>query len=140
MISGEHLPILTSFSRDSRAFLNDIFCNLNNSTTILGVTINGTLKNLAALIALPSSVANSKGITDDELPKVFEPFFTTKDVDKGTGLGLSLAHLIIDRHRGTIGVESTVDQGTRFTIKMQPVNNSIKEEKNNGQKKNTDNR
>ncbi len=62
-----------------------------------------------------------KGITDDELPKVFEPFFTTKDVDKGTGLGLSLAHLIIDRHRGTIGVESTVNQGTKFTIKLQPA-------------------
>jgi len=59
------------------------------------------------------------GITDDELQKVFEPFFTTKDVDKGTGLGLSLAHLIIDRHRGTIGVESTVDKGTKFTIKLQ---------------------
>ncbi|MEA3438330.1 MAG: ATP-binding protein, partial [Thermodesulfobacteriota bacterium] len=62
-----------------------------------------------------------KGITDDDLQKVFEPFFTTKDVDKGTGLGLSLAHLIIDRHRGTIGVESTVNQGTKFTIKLQPA-------------------
>jgi PAS domain S-box-containing protein len=59
------------------------------------------------------------GITGDELPKVFEPFYTTKDVDKGTGLGLSLAHLIIDRHRGTIGVESAVNQGTKFTIKLQ---------------------
>ena len=59
------------------------------------------------------------GITYDELPKVFEPFFTTKDVDKGTGLGLSLAHLIVDRHRGTIGVESTVNKGTKFTIKLQ---------------------
>jgi len=59
MISGEYLPILPSFSRESRAFLNDIFCNLNNSTTILGVIINGTFKNLATLIALPSSVARS---------------------------------------------------------------------------------
>jgi len=62
-----------------------------------------------------------KGITGDKLQKVFEPFFTTKDADKGTGLGLSLAHLIIDRHRGTIGVESEVNQGTRFTIKLQPA-------------------
>ncbi len=60
-----------------------------------------------------------KGITDDALPKVFEPFFTTKDVDKGTGLGLSLAHLIVDRHRGTIGVESTINKDTKFTIKLQ---------------------
>jgi PAS domain S-box-containing protein len=81
-----------------------------------------------------------EGIADDKLPKVFEPFFTTKDVDKGTGLGLSLAHLIIDRHRGTIGVESTVDKGTKFIIKLQNAKNSAKEEKNDGQKKNTDNR
>ena len=40
---------------------NDLYSkkfNLNSSTTIFGVTINGTLKNLAALIALPSSVAS----------------------------------------------------------------------------------
>jgi hypothetical protein len=41
----------------SRAFLNEIFCSLNNSTTTLGVMINGIFMNLAALIALRSSVA-----------------------------------------------------------------------------------
>ena len=53
IISGEYLPILPSFLRGIA--VNDIFCNLNSSTTIFGVTINGTLKNLAAFIALPSS-------------------------------------------------------------------------------------
>jgi len=62
-----------------------------------------------------------KGIPADVLPKVFEPFFTTKESEKGTGLGLSLAHLIIDRHQGKIEVESEVNKGTKFTLKLQPA-------------------
>ena len=62
-----------------------------------------------------------KGIPADVLPKVFEPFFTTKESEKGTGLGLSLAHLIIDRHQGKIEVQSEVNKGTKFTLKLQPA-------------------
>ena len=63
------------------------------------------------------------GIPEDQLPNVFEPFFTTKEAEKGTGLGLSLAHLIIDRHRGNIHVQSEVDKGTKFTLNLQPASN-----------------
>ena len=66
---------------------------------------------------------NGEGIPEDVLPIVFEPFFTTKESGKGTGLGLSLAHLIIDRHQGIISVQSEVNKGTKFTIKLQPANN-----------------
>jgi len=61
------------------------------------------------------------GIPEDQLPNVFEPFFTTKEAEKGTGLGLSLAHLIVDRHRGNINVQSEVDKGTKFTLNLQPA-------------------
>jgi len=59
-----------------------------------------------------------KGIPKDILPRIFEPFFTTKEPGKGTGLGLSIVHLILERHKGTIGVESVVDKGTKFTIRL----------------------
>jgi two-component system NtrC family sensor kinase len=39
-------------------------------------------------------------------------------VGKGTGLGLSISHGIIEDHGGTIEVESTVGNGTCFTIKI----------------------
>jgi PAS domain S-box-containing protein len=68
------------------------------------------------------------GIPEDLLPKIFEPFFTTKETGKGTGLGLSLAHLIIDRHKGSIEVESEVNKGTKFIINLQPGNNQVKGE------------
>jgi len=63
-------------------------------------------------------VDTGKGIPKDILPRIFEPFFTTKEPGKGTGLGLSIVHLILERHKGAIGVESAVDKGTQFTIRL----------------------
>jgi len=56
------------------------------------------------------------GIAPEHLDKLFDPFFTTKEVGKGTGLGLSVSQGIIERHGGTIRVQSTVGQGSVFTI------------------------
>ena len=43
---------------------------------------------------------------------------TTKPVGSGTGLGLAVSHQIIERHGGTIDVESEVGVGTTFTISI----------------------
>jgi signal transduction histidine kinase len=56
------------------------------------------------------------GIPADVLPRIFDPFFSTKP--SGTGLGLSVSHGIVREHGGTIDVESTPGQGTRFTITL----------------------
>ena len=56
------------------------------------------------------------GMPQDALPKIFDPFYTTKAVGKGTGLGLNVAYNIIEKHGGSITVESEVGKGTTFTI------------------------
>ena len=62
------------------------------------------------------------GIPPEVLPRIFEPFFTTKPTDTagqgGTGLGLSLCQEIIESHQGRIRVESSLGQGTAFTIRL----------------------
>jgi signal transduction histidine kinase len=62
------------------------------------------------------------GIPADRLPKIFAPFYTTKEADEagqgGTGLGLSFCREVIEAHKGRMRVESTVGQGTTFTLKL----------------------
>jgi two-component system, NtrC family, sensor kinase len=58
------------------------------------------------------------GISKEDLLYVFDPFFTTKTEGKGLGLGLSTTFGIIDRHKGTIHVESEPGKGTVFRIEL----------------------
>ncbi|HSQ87148.1 MAG TPA: ATP-binding protein [Desulfobacterales bacterium] len=61
---------------------------------------------------------NGPGIPEANLSRIFEPFFTTKPVGKGTGLGLSICYGIIQKMGGQINVESVVDSGTTFSIRL----------------------
>jgi two-component system NtrC family sensor kinase len=61
---------------------------------------------------------NGCGIPAENLKRIFEPFFTTKVVGQGTGLGLSVSYAIVQKHGGTIDVDSQVGRGTRFTVRL----------------------
>jgi len=64
------------------------------------------------------------GIPKDNLEKLFEPLFTTKA--KGIGLGLAITKTLIERHGGTIEVQSEVKKGSIFTVKL-PIKEKKKE-------------
>jgi PAS domain S-box-containing protein len=59
-----------------------------------------------------------RGIPQEIRNKIFEPFFTTKPPGKGTGLGLSIVYGVIQRHGGSIQVDSSPGEGTTFTLKL----------------------
>jgi two-component system sensor histidine kinase HydH len=56
------------------------------------------------------------GMSEQVRARVFQPFFSTKQ--GGTGLGLPTTRQIIEAHGGTIGVQSEVGRGTKFTIRL----------------------
>ncbi len=58
------------------------------------------------------------GIPADILPHLFEPFLTTKETGRGVGLGLAISHSILERHNGTIEVQSDLGRGTTFTVTL----------------------
>lgn len=100
--------------------LNQVFMNLlvNASHAIEShgtITIRTGLDDALVWIEIQDT---GKGIKPEHLGRIFEPFFTTKPVGKGTGLGLSLAYGIIQKHHGSIEVQSEVGQGTTFKVTL----------------------
>jgi signal transduction histidine kinase len=60
------------------------------------------------------------GIAAQDLPHVFEPFFTTKPRGVGVGLGLAIVYGIVQRHGGSIDVQSEPGRGTTFILRFPP--------------------
>lgn len=58
------------------------------------------------------------GIPKDAIDQIWDPFFTTKEVGQGLGLGLAVTYNIVKRHGGEISVESELDKGSRFTVRL----------------------
>lgn len=106
--------------------LNQVWTNLlvNAAQAIAG---EGEVK-ISTLVEVDSvsvTIADTGcGIGPDELPKIFDPFFTTKPVGEGTGLGLSITYGIIERHGGTIGVESVLGDGTKVRVSI-PIDSPV---------------
>jgi len=69
------------------------------------------------------------GIEPDHLHKIFKPFFTTKQELAGTGLGLAVSLGIIEKHGGTLSVDSQLENGSVFTITLpiMPENDDLSE-------------
>lgn len=59
-----------------------------------------------------------KGIEENQKNRIFEPFFTSKS---GLGLGLSVANTIVQRHHGTLNLQSVMDEGTTATVRLPTV-------------------
>ena len=114
----EDLMLHIDPQRMQEVFLN-LFMNAIQAITAppgqirVGATVDEAHEN--ALITIEDT---GQGIAKEVLDKIFDPFFTLKDEGLGTGLGLSIVYGIVEKHRGSVAVESAVGEGTRFTIRI----------------------
>jgi PAS domain S-box-containing protein len=99
--------------------LNQVWTNLIHNA-LQAMDNRGTLQiavrqdNEQLLVSITDS---GQGIPPEVFPKIFEPFFTTKLSGEGSGLGLDIVRKIIEKHQGTIAVESVPGQ-TTFTLSL----------------------
>ena len=99
--------------------LNQVWTNLIlNAVQALGgkgeITIETEAKGDAVEVRV---IDDGPGVPADVLPRIFEPFFTTKKKGEGTGLGLGIVKKIIDKHGGTVTVDSRPGR-TAFAVTL----------------------
>ena len=82
-----------------------------------GGTLTVSCKSMAEEVCI--EIADTGyGIPDEVQPQIFEPFFSTKEALDGVGLGLAVVYGIVQRHEGTIEVDSSGDGGTMFRLRL----------------------
>lgn len=110
------LPTINCYAGQLNQVWMNLLVNAAQSVADRGeVSISTSLEHDSVVVAISDTGA---GIPEDQLSRIFDPFFTTKPVGEGTGLGLSTSYGIIERHGGTIAVESEVGTGTTFTVRI----------------------
>jgi PAS domain S-box-containing protein len=111
---ADDLPLLSAVPDH----LQQVFLNLVLNA-VDAMPDGGLLKISTARTDMPDGVEvefadTGAGIPADHLLHLFEPFYTTRP--DGLGLGLYISQNIVEHHGGRIEVESTVGQGTTFTV------------------------
>jgi two-component system NtrC family sensor kinase len=118
---GEGLPMITLDRNQMQSVLLNIIINALDATdpggsitvsTGIGVSASQPDRKGVQIVCTDTGC----GIPPENLDKLFDPFFTTKEIGQGTGLGLAVSYGIVERHGGTIWVQSKVGRGSAFTI------------------------
>ena len=100
--------------------LNQLFtCLLINSIEAISGAGEIRIRTWQTRDRLMIGIADSGcGIAGEDIEKIFDPGFTTKGVGVGTGLGLPTCQKIVEKHHGTIEIESRLGAGTVVTLSL----------------------
>jgi signal transduction histidine kinase/CheY-like chemotaxis protein len=122
-----NLPLLLSEPSELREALTNLIFNSVDALS-KGGTITLTtraLKSSATGPATPPSVQievkdSGMGMDEEVRTRCLEPFFSTKTHRGGSGLGLAMVYGMIQRHQGSVDIESTPGCGTSFRLTFPP--------------------
>jgi len=111
------LPPVDAFSGQLNQVWMNLLVNAAQAVSAKGgdVQISTRIEEESVVITIADT---GGGIPPENLNRIFEPFYTTKPVGEGTGLGLSISFGIVERHGGTITVDSRLHEGTTFTVTL----------------------
>jgi two-component system NtrC family sensor kinase len=131
--AGEGLPMITLDRNQMQSVLLNIVINALDATDPGGsITVtsgNGVSTSHPGQEGVEILCTDTGcGIPPENLNKLFDPFFTTKEIGHGTGLGLSVSYGIIERHGGSIWVQSKVGKGSTFKVWLPVGEQSVKDE------------
>ena len=120
-LPGENIPVRTVDRNQLQSAILNIILNAFDATGPGGtITVSTNISVSAGTEekkGIEISISDTGcGIPPENLDKIFDPFFTTKEVGHGTGLGLAVTYGIVERHGGSIRVQSKVGKGSTFTI------------------------
>jgi two-component system NtrC family sensor kinase len=111
----EHIsPVKGDIGQLQQVFLNLIINAIQSIHD--GGTITITTQSAEGNRVKVSVNDTGHGITPENMERLFTPFFTTKEPGKGVGLGLAISRGIVERHGGTIDVQSNAGKGSVFTV------------------------
>src|ERR1700693_6014061 len=109
------VPPVSGNPPDLREALTNLIFNAVDAMPAGGtVTLRSRAEDKAVLFEISDT---GTGMSEDVRTRCLEPFFSTKG-EKGTGLGLSMVFGIIKRHNGTLDIESALDRGSTFRIRL----------------------
>lgn len=114
-ISDDIPPLELDDKQIARVFANLIGNAVKFTPRRGAISVSGAMRDGALLIEVSDT---GIGIPPEELPRIFNKYFraSTAQGFKGTGLGLTISKAIVEAHGGSIGVESTAGQGSRFSV------------------------
>ena len=110
-------PVEGDFNQLQQCVINLIFNAIDAMPQGGDLTLSSRLDGDSRKVII--SVRDSgRGIPPENLPHIFEPFYTTKSESHGVGLGLSTVYGIMERHNGSVNVESQPGEGTTIRIEL----------------------
>ncbi len=114
------LPLVDADAEQLRQVVHNLVLNATQSMGG-GGTVRVLVRRAAGCEGVPDSVEiavqdGGVGIPRERLDRVLEPYFTTKP--EGHGLGLTISYSIVQRHGGTLAIDSEPGRGTRVVVRL----------------------
>lgn len=111
----ENVPKIEGDAEFLRSVFNNLFINAIQAIEASGGKVNVKIAPDENFVKIEIT-DTGKGISEENLSNIFEPYFSTKET--GTGLGLAIVQKVVEVHNGTIEVESKLNEGTKFIVRL----------------------